>query len=177
MQESFINAEEKPVKIKMVPKRYTVIKCKQCKELFYMNYFSSHECFFLPNAEIKKSKRSNDSLDLMKHCGVIDSNQNPCKNGFSCRLHTLDEKRKVEGRLYSLDVLLKMTHEDKKKTCKIKEVVDIDDDIKNMILNIKPVATKVWHFPTYKYESFGVRSLFYTYGGKRSEKAKKNVYK
>lgn len=145
-------------KIKLL-KNEIVIKCKQCRDVFYIKHSDEHPCFNKAQDLFKKRKKSIEELDLTKHCGVKG-----CKYGLSCRSHTLEEKRQVEGRLYSLDLLVKMANEERKSK-NIKEtpksLIELDNEIKNIILDIKPVVNKSWYFPRYKYENFGMKNIFY----------------
>lgn len=141
-------------------KEKIVIKCKQCRDVFYIKHSNNHACFTKPSDSMRKRNKSNIVLDLTKHCGVSE-----CKYGFSCRLHTLEEKRQVEGRLYSWDLLVKMSNEERRNR-NIKEqpkkLLELDNEIKNIIYEIKPVVNKAWYFPKYKYESYGMKNLFYS---------------
>lgn len=141
-------------------KERIVIKCKQCRDVFFIQHADDHPCFHKVQDSIKKKKKSKEELDLTKHCGVQD-----CKYGLSCRLHTLEEKRQVEGRLYSLDLLVKMANEERKsRTSKElpKSLVEIDNEIKTIVMDVKPVAIKQWYNPRFKYENFGMKNIFYS---------------
>ncbi|KAM0685162.1 Ataxin 7-like [Conglomerata obtusa] len=158
MNPSFLDA---PVNFTAkIKQKHFFIKCKLCKKI--MNVIPNHVCFI---SYTQKRKKQQIALDLQRHCGVItDTDGEPCRNALSCRLHNVDEKRKVLGRLFNLDVLAKIQ---KKKKEKVKEIVEIDDEIKEIIAGIKPVVNKIWHSPAFKYESIGIKSLFYV--GKRHQ--------
>lgn len=62
----------------------------------------------------KKTKRKyTRNYNPNKMCGVNDDS--PCFRSLFCPKHTLDEKRKVEGRKFSFDFLLEKEKKKKKK--------------------------------------------------------------
>jgi hypothetical protein len=156
----------------------TVLKCKSCGETFYAIYSINHPCFkpreaksedkaFSKNAK-KKKKKQNTPINLEKHCGVLnESTGEMCRKNISCKLHTIEQKKGVPGRLYPLEILLKMKQDERRKDKVIsvedtsEEITPLDDAIRCKILGIKPVVTKMWHNPEYKYDFLAMRSLFY----------------
>lgn len=121
----------------------TVIKCKVCQDIFYDTHASTHTCFL---SYVKKKK----AIDPTKNCSVED-----CRYGLNCRVHSLEEKRKVK-RPYPFDLLSKNLNVKKKKVA----VCEVDEDILRMVNNVQPVVNKIWHWPSHKYETFGFKNIF-----------------
>ncbi|KAM0677734.1 hypothetical protein BDAP_001727 [Binucleata daphniae] len=49
----------------------------------------------------------------------------------------------------------------KKRKEVVKEYVEIDEECRNIVMSLQPVVTKVWNWPKHKYESIGMKNLFY----------------
>ncbi|EJW04875.1 hypothetical protein EDEG_00945 [Edhazardia aedis USNM 41457] len=150
-------------------------KCKICEKIMPLNTLNSHFCFNLCSQSLaKRKKRNEENLDLEKHCGVDIVNDQTkeivgkCKNGFTCKIHTLDEKRKVLGRMYSVDMLIRIINDDKirkkkKSVFKVKKnepAIEVDENTKTIIKDLKPVVTYRWYFPRYENDCMLFRSFF-----------------
>ncbi|KAM0673817.1 hypothetical protein GVAV_002655 [Gurleya vavrai] len=143
---SFINAEtnfESYIKHKNL-----IMRCKLCRKLIIS---TDHSCSSL------KDKKRSVALNLQKHCGVLNIENEPCFGPLTCRNHNLEEKRNVQ-RFFNLDILFKLQ---KKKKKEIKEKIEIDGEIREIIDKIEPVVVKNWHNVKFKYESLGMKNLFF----------------
>lgn len=130
-----------------------ILKCKKCKDIFIAERIASHACYKLEDEPIKSHKiKTISSID--RQCCVVEGD-NPCTNSITCKIHSLEQKNQIKGRLYPVEILIQIFRKEnaKKKEIEteIKEPVDdqILQKVCKIIHDIKPIVN--YHFDNQKF--------------------------
>lgn len=92
-----------------------ILKCKKCKDVFLATHLKNHGCF-------ASDSEKRGGTDLNRQCCVLDGDV-PCSNSILCRVHSLDEKKKIKNRLYPVNLLIQILKNENKNKKVVTEIV------------------------------------------------------
>lgn len=124
----------------------------------------SHHCT-KSNSDAKKTNKVKKVFSVDRYCAVPE-NGVPCKNSLTCRLHSLEQKNKVQGRVYPVEDLIRIWKREKnrRRCVRIREPKCLDIELKNKALEIvkglKPVVEYRFDDQKFLRESKEIRSIF-----------------
>ncbi|ELQ74188.1 Nuclear protein Ataxin-7 [Trachipleistophora hominis] len=144
----------------------STLKCKKCNDMILTGSVSSHYCTKSDN-ETKKLHKIKKAFSVDRHCAVPE-NGVPCRNSLTCRVHSLDQRNEVKGRIYPVEDLIRILKREKnKKRCiQVGEPKPLDFELKNkafdVIKGLKPVVEYKFDDQKFLRESKEIRSIFST---------------
>lgn len=145
-------------------RKVSVLKCKSCNDMVLTSSVTGHHCF-KTNKEIHRSQKTRKSYSIDRHCAVLDDHI-PCGNHITCKVHSIEQKNEVRGRIYSVEDLIRMLkrEKNKEKEMKVEKKEKLDEDLKKKAISVvkclKPVVEYKFVDQKFTREFKEIRAVF-----------------